>query len=198
MKPLLVGESNPHQTNAEDAMRFALYPEPPHASGGRLCRIVMGLDERTYLRSFDRVDLCHPKWSLPAARARAAELVGERASTDVIVLCGVKVAEAFGGGYEPFRVYRAAFGAGPELVVLPHPSGLNRLWHQPGAVARARAVLREAGVLMCSPCPHGDDKGVSHGCQSNICPYAEDHHVHHGIGTRVFLPHSFRSVEERP
>lgn len=149
MKPLLVGESNPYQQDERMAMRYALHPDPPHASGGRLCFLVMGLDDATYLRSFDRVDLCHPKWSLPAARARAADLVAARSSSDVIVLCGSKVASAFGVPYSPFTVFGAdhATLGGPRLVVLPHPSGLNRAWHEPGAFDRARDVLRRTGVL---------------------------------------------------
>jgi hypothetical protein len=157
VKPLLVGEANPWQTDQDLAMRYALHPDPPHASGGRLCYFVMGLDERTYLRRFDRTDLCHPKWSLPAARKKAAQLVAARTADDVIVLCGAKVATAFRVPYEPFTVTQGVIGqddymfrpwiGGPRLVVLPHPSGLNRMWHEPGAVTRARAVLRDAGVL---------------------------------------------------
>lgn len=151
MKPLLVGECNPWQGDEESAMYFALHPDPPHASGGRLCYFVMGLDERTYLRSFDRTDLCFPKWSLPAARKKAAALVSERTRDDVIVLCGAKVAAAFGLTSEPFAIRRfpTEFDALslPTLVTLPHPSGLCRTWHQPGAVDKARAILRETGVL---------------------------------------------------
>lgn len=32
-------------------------------------------------------------------------------------------------------------------VVLPHPSGLCRAWHELGAYERARSVLRQAGAL---------------------------------------------------
>ena len=87
MKPLLVGEANPYQSDRDSAMRYALHSDPPHASGGRLCFFVMGLDERTYLRSFDRIDLCYPKWSIREARVHAAQLIAERGIDDVIVLC---------------------------------------------------------------------------------------------------------------
>jgi len=134
------------------AMRYALHPDPPRASGGRLCFVVMGLDEQTYLRSFDRINLCHPRWSLPAARSHASDLVASRGVEDVLVLCGAKVAAAFGLPSTPFVIYGGCHGrsvhvAGPSRVVLPHPSGLNRAWHQPGAVQQARAVLREVGAL---------------------------------------------------
>ena len=145
MKPLLVGTDNPYQRDEETAMRYALHPDPPHASGGRLCHLIMGITERDYLRWFDRTDLCHPRWSLPAAREKAARLVGERTNTDVIVLCGSKVAQAFGVAYRPFSVHVTP--TGPRLLILPHPSGLNRLWHAPSSVAEARSALRRAGVL---------------------------------------------------
>jgi len=175
MKPLLVAENNPYQKTAEDAMRYALYPEPPRASGGRLCTFVMGISVRDYLRNYDRVDLCHPKWSLPAARKRAAELMAERGPDDVIVLCGAKVAAAFDVPFIPFTYSRASVTARmlvpslpqrPALVLLPHPSGLNRLWSQPGSVDRARAVLRETGVLPRDPEGARCSRGHSDDCPS--------------------------------
>lgn len=178
MKPLLVGEANPWQSDERMAMRYALHPDPPHASGGRLCFYVMGIEESAYLASFDRIDLCHPKWSLPVARAKAAQLVAGRSEAhDVIVLCGSKVAAAFGlGEAQAFTIHRIR----PRLVLLPHPSGLNRLWHQPGAVARARATLAQAGVLSffdcdaCardgSPCVKCDATGrVEYGWRCSAC-----------------------------
>lgn len=149
MKPLIVGEANPYQSDRESAMHFAMHPDPPRASGGRLCYLIMGLDERTYLRSFDRTDLCHPKWSIVAARERAAQLVAERSEADVIVLCGAKVASAFGVPYRPFVVFGAHHETlgGPQLAIIPHPSGLNRAWHGPNSIQQAREFLRRVGVL---------------------------------------------------
>jgi hypothetical protein len=34
------------------------------------------------------------------------------------------------------------------VAVLPHPSGLCRIWNLPDAVDRARATMREAGVAL--------------------------------------------------
>ena len=142
VKPLLVG---PFQSDARLALRSALHPDPPQSAGGRLCFLVMGLDRDTYLRAFDRVDLCCPKWILSIARGKAAQLLAERGPRDVLVLCGTKVATAFSLPLRPFTIYR---GDGlPTLVVLPHPSGTSTEWLRPGSVERARAVLREAGVL---------------------------------------------------
>lgn len=146
MKPLLVGEANPWQSDAESARYFALHPDPPHASGGRLCFLVMGLDERTYLRRFDRTDLCHPKWSIREAREHAARLMAERTPADTIVLCGRKVAHAFGvGDYHPLTIVQHPEQA--TLVLIPHPSALNRFWYGIDAIDRVRATLRTAGVI---------------------------------------------------
>jgi hypothetical protein len=172
LKPLLVGEANPYQRDHDTAMRYALHPDPPRASGGRLCFFVMGLDERTYLRAFDRIDLCHPKWSLPEARSRAIELAATRDNGDVIVVCGTKVAAAFGLPSTPFKVYKFEIAGismrRPTYVVLPHPSGLCSVWHEPHAVERARAALRQVGVLVdddCSSC--GEDAAVPFECPSS-------------------------------
>lgn len=143
-KPLLVGEVNPYGSRP----KYALYPEPERATGDRLCRLVMGLEHDDYLERFDRANLCTGKWSAPAARSRAIDLIVE-VGHHPIVLLGVKVAGAFGVDKAPFQVIRHYIaGAAPRtVVVLPHPSGLCRAWNVPGAFDRARAVLREAGVL---------------------------------------------------
>lgn len=131
MRPLLVGEANPWGSDPE----FALYPLPEHASGGRLARF-LGLSHGQYLRLFDRRNLCPSRWSMPEARAQAELIRAE--GREHVVLLGAKVAKAFGLPYLPFT--RSA-----HLFLLPHPSGLNRIWNQPDAVPRARSLL--AGLL---------------------------------------------------
>lgn len=139
-RPLLVGELNPFGGSES----FALYPLPAHCSGGRLARI-LGLEPRQYLRAFDRANLCSGRWSLPAARARAEELLTE--DRDVYVLLGARVARAFcvaflpfssieHGVYKPGRASKSCW-----FVQLPHPSGLNRSWNEPGSVDRARRAV---------------------------------------------------------
>lgn len=141
-RPLLVGELNPYGSDPE----YALYPHPKGSAGHRLATLVMGLGRRDYLARFDRVNLCVDRWSLPKARAVADLLVERRPAP--FVLLGAKVCEAFGKVYAPFLIYRFENGAGPVYAVtLPHPSGRCREWHRAGAVDRARAVLREAGLL---------------------------------------------------
>lgn len=135
MKPLLVGETNPYG----GADEFALYPAPPGCTGHRLCHLIMELDSDEYLERYDRANLCVGKWSVVAAREEALRLSLKHSG--VIVLFGSKVCSGFGLPFRPFEAI------GPNRVILPHPSGLNRMWGEPGAFDRARAVLREAGVL---------------------------------------------------
>ena len=149
VKPLLIGEANPYGSNPS----YAIYPDPPGCAGYRLCHKVMGIGEDDYLARFDRVNLCAGKWSGREASTRASALWCERRA-GVFVLLGARVSRAFQWPFEPFKVRSFSWaprdmGGSPGVLVvtLPHPSGLSRAWHVPGAYERARAVLREAGVL---------------------------------------------------
>ncbi len=142
MKPLFVGELNPYGSDE----RYALYPEPENSAGGRLCRLVLGLSVKQYIRHFDRANLCVGKWSNKEARRRADAICAESSSASgrKIVLLGVRVSAAFGVSSHPFTVVRRGSIV---FVVLPHPSGLNQVWNQVDAFDRARVVLRENGIL---------------------------------------------------
>lgn len=166
MKTLLVGELNPY--GADPA--YALYPHPRHASGNRL-REIMELEDNAYLRAFDRVNLCTGRWLLKKAREAAQRIVLE-AQPKTIVLLGKKVCDAFNCPFQPFTL--SASGRGYPRVVLPHPSGINRMWNEPGAYARARKILREAGVLpvdatpdpvACANCGVATVSGSQYDCQ---------------------------------
>lgn len=147
MRPLLVGEDNPYGSDP----RYALYPEPRNSAGGRLCRDIMQLSVKDYIRGFERVNLCAGKWSMTEAR-ESARLVKMRPEIPLAyVLLGAKVCAAWGVAYEPFRV--SPSGLGCLQVILPHPSGRNRAWNESGAAARARRALEEAGVLPLPPWP---------------------------------------------
>jgi hypothetical protein len=143
MKPLFVGESNPYGADPE----FALYPSPRGCSGDRLCRLVLRMDPDAYLDRFDRVNLCVGKWSLKVARQKAAVLRGEREGP--VVILGSKVCGAFDMEFRPFtsRTWPEHGDHQIKYVVLPHPSGLSRAWHEHGAFDRARGVLRSASVI---------------------------------------------------
>jgi len=137
MRPLLVGEDNPLSIDP----RHALYPYPSNCAGHRLCVKIMGLHGHDYLRIFDRVNLCAGRWFMKEAKQKAEQLFNENTDpTRSFVLLGTKVRDAFSIVGEPFtRVGR--------VVLLPHPSGRCRAWNVPGAYERARAILRDAGVL---------------------------------------------------
>lgn len=159
MKPLLVGEANPYGKDP----RYALFPHPKSSAGYRLARLILAMPSRdAYLERFDRVNLCPQKWSAPVARLNAQSILATE--REHIVLLGRKVSEAFGyGGQAPFVVLRptelrwVTYGIGTTtgaysptgrvIAILPHPSGLCRIWNETGAFERARTVLMEAGIL---------------------------------------------------
>ena len=128
-KPVIVGESNPYGGDPY----FALYPSPDGCSGHRLCCTILGMDRSEYLDLFDRTNLCTGKWSMRAARARAVEI---RAIPTWFILCGAKVARAWGLPFSPLEVFS-------DVLVLPHPSGLCRLWNEPGFIRRTREVVKK-------------------------------------------------------
>lgn len=132
-KPVLVGEMNPYGADPY----YALYPAPDGCSGHRLCCLILGMQRKAYLDAFERVNLCEGKWSIRAARERAETLW---ASPGRFILLGAKVCSAWEKPFEPF-----ALSDGGTTLVLPHPSGLCRLWQQPDAFAKARAAVR----LLC-------------------------------------------------
>jgi hypothetical protein len=150
-RPILVGEDNPHGGRPENA----LFCHPPGSAGERLQRVVLGVSQVDYLADFDRVNLCRGEWNSKEAGDRAQMIVeqmwincslGRRSR---VVLLGAKVRSAFQRDFDPF-FYTSDVGvdeAYVTYVILPHPSGRCRAWNEPGAVERARVVLRAAGVL---------------------------------------------------
>lgn len=139
MKPLLVGELNPHGGPPERA----LLPHPTHGAGGRLAKI-LGLMDYQYMRAFDRVNLCSGEWDWTFAKDKAMRLWYGR-ENETFVLLGAKVCRAFGVEFKPFtRTMRFIH----ELVILPHPSGLSRAWNDRRSRYKARRLLRAAGVSL--------------------------------------------------
>lgn len=147
MKITLVGECNPYGGDPQ----FALYPAPDGCSGHRLCCLILGMGRKDYLETFERVNLCVDKWSLPAARASATNIILERLGHCRLILLGSKVCQAFGVPFVPFTV------ADEIMLRLPHPSGLCRLWDEAGAVQKARSAVAafapEMAALLGGPQP---------------------------------------------
>ena len=134
-KPLIVGEDNPFDSDP----RYALFPYSLASSGGRLCAI-LGLCEARYLREFDRANLCHGVWSDRVAKATARRLAAS--PRPAYVLLGEKVCAAFDMEYVPFTVDERPDGA--TFAVLPHPSGINRIWCRSENVKLARETVETA------------------------------------------------------
>lgn len=134
---VLVGEVNPHNY----ARRYALWPWPKGAAGDRLCRLVLGLEVGDYLRFYARTNLCEGRWETAAARVYAGELLAVRPQG--IVALGRRVSAAFGAG----DLFTRTAVEGVSVVVLPHPSGLCRVWNEPGSYDRARGLLDSCGFL---------------------------------------------------
>lgn len=133
MRPFVVGESNPYGADPG----FALYPAPDGCTGERLCRRILRLSRGEYLAQWERRNLLTgDKWSVVRAR-EAAYTIAKECESGKIVLLGAKVAAAFGLPFRPFE------SVGGRVLVLPHPSGLSRLWNAPGAWDRAHAAVQE-------------------------------------------------------
>lgn len=135
--PVLVGELNPYGADPY----FALYPYPRYSSGGRLCYDILGFDyNQDYLRKFRRVNLCAGHWSMGEARATVTEL---RKEGGPFITLGAKVARAFRVHFVPFTVQASIDDINADVYVMPHPSGLNRLWNVSGSIDKAREFLKE-------------------------------------------------------
>lgn len=132
-KPLLIGEANPYGGHPE----YALYPSPIGCAGHRLCHLILGMDPDAYLDSFNRTNLCVGSWSLKHARV-AAEKLWSQPDAPKFILLGAKVSAAFKTRFVPFTIID-----GGTILILPHPSGLCRMWGKPGAYARARGWMAE-------------------------------------------------------
>lgn len=143
---LLVGENNPYQVDPEEAQRYAMYPSPGPSpdspagcAGWRLCHLILGMEERAYLRAFERRNLLtQPRWSVPAARAAAQRIRDALAPGERVILLGRRVADAWYGPGQPWDPFTTEARG---VLALPHPSGLSRAWNDPLAFGRARAAV---------------------------------------------------------
>jgi hypothetical protein len=130
-RPLIVGESNPYGSDPY----YALYPDPDGCAGHRLCCKILGISKPAYLNTFDRVNLCDGPWRIREARTKASTLRGRQ-----LILLGSKVCSAFGLPFEPWTLV----GDVAPWVILPHPSGLCRMWSMKNSISMARQCVREA------------------------------------------------------
>lgn len=138
---LVVGE-NPGPNTSPD---MPLFPWPPASSAGRLLAM-SELEPGQYLGGLYRRNLVDEiAWVGARAELRARAITTalfDRPSELRVILCGVRVCEAFGGRREFWIPHR--LDSRQTAVAIPHPSGLNRLYNDPEARARTRAAVRWA------------------------------------------------------
>lgn len=128
------------------------FPYRPNSSGDRLARLT-GVPYDSLFQAFDMVNI-YPRadqdgvWHGPSMRIEAMNmmpLLNDRR----VIMCGPGVALAL--GVEPtrftdpwgmFHDIRFVTGATCELAMIPHPSGLNRLYNNEEIRARAADCLQ--------------------------------------------------------
>lgn len=136
----IVGEAPGPNTSP----KLPLFPVPTTSAGGRLLQYSR-LSPAQYLGRFVRFNVFSrlQPWSVPAARERAAEIIDRIHASRIrkVVLLGGKVAAAFG---VPTDAYAVTFTVGAALIVVPHPSGLNRMYNDDRYQRRTGAAMRWA------------------------------------------------------
>lgn len=154
----LVGMNNPYGSDE----RYALYPEPRGAAGDRLCRVILGMDMRDYMRSFVRRNTMKGNWRLSEAKVSAASVFRELPPGTTVVLLGQQVWEAWKAviptrlpgapSWAPFLTKRDQVGD-LTFITFPHPSGLSRAWNDKSNISLARSTLRAACPQLASVIP---------------------------------------------
>lgn len=125
---IFVGEVNPLSTDP----RHALLDQPAGSTGDRLRRLICRMRRTTYCR-LGKVDLFDQDMDFWRAKARTVDLL----ELDVpLVALGSRVANLLNLANQP--LYTPLRNA----IVLPHPSGRNRIW-TPAEFDRAHQALRE-------------------------------------------------------
>lgn len=129
----------------------------PNSTGHKIVQW-MGVTEQQFNDNFARVNLnpwhdpeeFSPGYCRAAAQNLYGLLYGRR-----VVLLGPAVAEAFGIMRHSYKYFH--FQDHPDqhflYAVMPHPSGLNRLYNDPAMVAQARQFL---GYLWNLSAPEGE------------------------------------------
>jgi hypothetical protein len=114
---------------------------PPEDEGSRYGVWTWALYDRfECVNVFERYAQATP-WSAPRARERVASME----MPPVVVLLGRKVQAAF--CLRPLDFFEWAHEGARSFVVIPHPSGLNRVLNDPEQRAMCGCVLNEASSL---------------------------------------------------
>lgn len=147
---LIVGERPGPRSNPNP--HFAMWPWPPGSAGGRLYAW-SGLDAVTYLSRLARTNLqpeAIGRWNKAAAMSRAIELWmtfrrQRREDWPRFVLCGARVAEAF--GLDPVTWFQPIDRDGVSYVAIPHPSGRNPVYNDETSRRLAGQMVRWAARM---------------------------------------------------
>lgn len=143
VRGLVVGQ-NPGPNTHPD---LPLFPWPDTSSAGRLVEI-SGLTPGQYLGGLYRRNLVDAHlWRKSRARRRARSILTalfDMPKSLRVVLCGVKVMRAFDLREEPWKLF--CLESRQACVVVPHPSGLNRVYNDEEARLRTRAWMRWAAL----------------------------------------------------
>lgn len=148
LRPILLGMNNPLSRRPE----HALYPEPSGCTGHRIFMMLKSvlpeISEEDYLSKFDRRNmLVGEEWKLELARHAAADIWPLTRGRKIVML-GAQVCRAMGlsngsRAVPPLCWQTVATYGGAQWAQVPHPSGLNRWYNQPGNRAAAAAFLAE-------------------------------------------------------
>lgn len=152
-KIVIIGMNNPES----DDPAHALWTQPAGCTGHRLWRMATartGISEEQWLAATDRRNLCIGEWDLRRAWAQADAWREELRSRTVLML-GVEVMLAMreSGIGTPGSEHLMYFHWREDVdwCLLPHPSGLNRVWNQHVHVVAAEMLLediiRQTGVV---------------------------------------------------
>jgi hypothetical protein len=138
---VIVGEDNPLSADP----RYALYHEPAGCAGHRLQSSILGLlPRRSYLPIW-RTNLCVGGWRPDMAADRAKMLSRPDSPWTLVIMLGVRVADAFSEvthvSVAPLTASGAFGGSSIRFVNLPHPSGRNLAWNDRRKISAARTLL---------------------------------------------------------
>lgn len=146
-RPLLIGEA-PARTTPKDFPPFF----GRERSAARLWEIGLRVSrEAGRPGNVDAINLIPEwpgaKWPVDVARGCARQLVfGKKlAGRKRVVLVGRRVARAFGidDDREWFKWFYLKTGDVMLFATMPHPSGLNRWWNEPGNLDSAKLFAQE-------------------------------------------------------
>ena len=152
----LVGEapSPAFRPDVHDPNHYAMYPYPERSAAGRLKKL-LGWSRTEYLQVFARANLLdfYPGQTFPLAVARPlAAPLAQRLAPRPLILLGRGVAGAFSLPTQEVCEWQD-YLLGSTLIraaMIPHPSGLNQWYNQPGNRERVRAWLQqECEALGC-------------------------------------------------